>query len=97
MYDRESKHRACHRRNQRQEKTEMGRGSYAKSFPEKPTNAAPAASIPKLSYKALLAAPVELVFPEDDPNPVELEDPAVATGTPPVTAVVPLRSGQVLI
>jgi hypothetical protein len=75
----------------------------------KPTNAAPAASIPKPSDEALLAVPVELdpelvpeeelpeELPEDEPDPVELEDPSVGSGTPLEIVVVPLMSVQVLI
>lgn len=74
----------------------------------KPTNAAPAASIPKPSDEALLAVPVELdpelvpeelpeELPEDEPDPVELEEPSVGSGTPLEIVVVPLMSVQVLI
>jgi hypothetical protein len=99
------------RRNQRQENKGAkgpaigGQGSYAKSFIAKPTNVAPAASIPKPSDDALFAAPVELApeplpeeeLPEDVPDPVELEGPSVGSGVPLEIDVVPLMSGQVLI
>src|SRR6267154_2162562 len=73
---------------------------YAKSFSAKPTNVAPAASIPKPSNEAFAALvepePVE-EFPEVVPDPVELEDPLVGDVTPPLRVVVPLMSGQVSI